>query len=91
MVPVDWKPQWEIFVESAGIWGESDFIKNGFVDHINTTRDTTDYLWHTIRLVSLKKKNAGMPSLLKFCSSLKMILHTLEKFWLDLRCVWVMF
>ncbi|KAJ4838181.1 hypothetical protein Tsubulata_032522 [Turnera subulata] len=38
---------WEVFVEKAGIWGEADFVKKGFVDHINTTQDTTDYLWYT--------------------------------------------
>jgi hypothetical protein len=38
----------------AGLWGEADFIKNGFVDHINTTKDTTDYLWYTTRFVLLK-------------------------------------
>lgn len=47
--------QWEIFVEKAGIWGEADFTRNGFVDHINTTKDTTDYLWYTTRLVSRMK------------------------------------
>lgn len=47
----DLKPlSWEIFVEKAGIWGEADFTRNGFVDHINTTKDTTDYLWHTTGL-----------------------------------------
>ena len=62
MVPEDLKPsvespdkdlkglQWETFVENAGIWGQADFVKNGFVDHINTTKDTTDYLWYTTRL-----------------------------------------
>ena len=44
--------QWEVFVERAGIWGEANFVKKGFVDHINTTKDTTDYLWYTTRLVS---------------------------------------
>lgn len=39
--------KWEVFVEKPGIWGEADFTKNGFVDHINTTKDTTDYLWYT--------------------------------------------
>ncbi|XP_059656325.1 beta-galactosidase 10 [Cornus florida] len=39
--------KWEVFVEKAGIWGEADFVRNGFVDHINTTKDTTDYLWYT--------------------------------------------
>ncbi|KAM4114156.1 hypothetical protein ACJW30_04G048800 [Castanea mollissima] len=59
MVPEDLQPpaaspttgvealKWEVFVEKPGIWGEADFIKNGFVDHINTTKDTTDYLWYT--------------------------------------------
>ncbi|OMO52031.1 hypothetical protein CCACVL1_29402 [Corchorus capsularis] len=39
--------KWDIFVENAGIWGVADFTNNGFVDHINTTKDTTDYLWYT--------------------------------------------
>ncbi|KAK4567103.1 hypothetical protein RGQ29_003086 [Quercus rubra] len=59
MVPEDLQPpaasptkgvttlKWEVFVEKPGIWGEADFIKNVFVDHINTTKDTTDYLWYT--------------------------------------------
>lgn len=43
--------KWEVFKEKAGIWGEADFVKNELVDHINTTKDTTDYLWYTTRLV----------------------------------------
>lgn len=39
--------QWETFLEEAGVWREADFVKNGFVDHINTTKDSTDYLWYT--------------------------------------------
>ncbi|XP_076927574.1 beta-galactosidase 3-like [Bidens hawaiensis] len=50
MLPEQLKNNWEIFVEKAGIWGKADFTRNGFVDHINTTKDTTDYLWHTTRL-----------------------------------------
>ncbi|XP_016496424.2 beta-galactosidase 10 isoform X1 [Nicotiana tabacum] len=42
--------QWEVFKETAGVWGVADFTKNGFVDHINTTKDTTDYLWYTISI-----------------------------------------
>lgn len=65
MVPVNLQPsvastdktlKWEIFKEKAGIWGGADFVKNSFVDHINTTKDTTDYLWYTTRLVLLWKK-----------------------------------
>ncbi|CAH9056652.1 unnamed protein product [Cuscuta epithymum] len=42
--------QWEVFVETAGIWGDADFTKKELVDHINTTKDTTDYLWYTTSL-----------------------------------------
>ncbi|XP_016168964.1 beta-galactosidase 10 [Arachis ipaensis] len=41
--------KWDVLKENAGIWGEADFVKTGFVDLINTTKDTTDYLWHTTR------------------------------------------
>ncbi|KAH1255332.1 Beta-galactosidase 3 [Glycine max] len=39
--------KWDIVKEKPGIWGKADFVKSGFVDLINTTKDTTDYLWHT--------------------------------------------
>ncbi|XP_045822124.1 beta-galactosidase 10-like [Trifolium pratense] len=39
--------KWDVWKENPGIWGKPDFVINGFVDHINTTKDTTDYLWHT--------------------------------------------
>lgn len=38
---------WEVYQEKAMIWGQANFTSNGFVDHINTTKDTTDYLWYT--------------------------------------------
>ncbi|KAH7685340.1 Beta-galactosidase protein [Dioscorea alata] len=42
--------QWDIFMEKAGIWEEPDFVKEALVDHINTTKDSTDYLWYTTSL-----------------------------------------
>ncbi|KAI3984015.1 hypothetical protein MKX01_035142 [Papaver californicum] len=39
--------QWNVFTEKAGVWGEADFTKHGLVDHMNATKDTTDYLWYT--------------------------------------------
>ncbi|KAF8716504.1 hypothetical protein HU200_026289 [Digitaria exilis] len=39
--------RWSIFKERPGIGGKKYFIQNGFVDHINTTKDSTDYLWYT--------------------------------------------
>lgn len=43
------KLPWQVYTEKAGVWGAPDFIKNELVDHINTTKDTTDYLWYTTR------------------------------------------
>ncbi|KAK6287237.1 hypothetical protein POUND7_013416, partial [Theobroma cacao] len=43
--------KWDIFVENAGICGAADFTKNGFVDHINTTKDTSDYVWYTTSII----------------------------------------
>lgn len=55
MLPEDLKSasglKWQVFSEKPGIWGEADFVKNELVDHINTTKDTTDYLWYTTRSV----------------------------------------
>ncbi|XP_051136583.1 beta-galactosidase 10 [Andrographis paniculata] len=42
--------QWDIFKEKVGIWDAADFTKIGLVDHINTTKDSTDYLWYTTSL-----------------------------------------
>ncbi|KAL2347182.1 hypothetical protein Fmac_001182 [Flemingia macrophylla] len=41
--------KWGIVKEKPGISGKPDFVKNGFVDLINATKDTTDYLWHRSR------------------------------------------
>ncbi|XP_071722520.1 beta-galactosidase 10 [Rutidosis leptorrhynchoides] len=41
------QPKWEVFVENAGTWGEADLIKNSLDDHINITKDASDYLWYT--------------------------------------------
>uniref|UniRef100_A0A803KNC8 Beta-galactosidase n=1 Tax=Chenopodium quinoa TaxID=63459 RepID=A0A803KNC8_CHEQI len=42
--------QWKVFVEKPGIWATPEFNMTGFVDHINTTKDSTDYLWITTSL-----------------------------------------
>ncbi|KAL8131631.1 hypothetical protein AgCh_007540 [Apium graveolens] len=59
MVTLDLKPsglspkndlKWEVFTEKTGIWDDADDVQQGFVDHIDTTKDATDYLWYTTRL-----------------------------------------
>ncbi|CAI0468984.1 unnamed protein product [Linum tenue] len=58
MVPEDLKPSvqsskdsktlnWEVFVEKAGIWAEADLVKSSLEDHVNVTKDASDYLWYT--------------------------------------------
>ncbi|XP_077249768.1 beta-galactosidase 3-like [Tasmannia lanceolata] len=42
--------QWDVYVEKAGVWQGADFVMDSLVDHINTTKDSTDYLWYTISL-----------------------------------------
>lgn len=64
MVPENLQPsdkslktlQWDAFVEKIGIWGDVDFKKSGFVDQIDIAKDSTDYLWHTIRFAFLLTK-----------------------------------
>ncbi|CAN4085370.1 unnamed protein product [Withania somnifera] len=63
MAPLDLHPTWEVFKEKAGVWGVADFTKSGFVDHINTTKDTTDYLWYRTRLEEFLR-NSGTAMLL---------------------------
>ncbi|GMN33171.1 hypothetical protein TIFTF001_004011 [Ficus carica] len=69
MVAEDLKAlKWEVFVEKAGIWERPDFVKKGFVDHINITKDTTDYLWYTTSIYVDENegflKNGSQPILL---------------------------
>nr|KYP61873.1 Beta-galactosidase 3 [Cajanus cajan] len=60
--------KWGIVKEKPGTWGKADFVKNGFVDLINTTKDTTDYLWHTTSIFVGENeeflKNGSKPVLL---------------------------
>ncbi|KAL8171772.1 hypothetical protein V2J09_023576 [Rumex salicifolius] len=39
--------KWQVFAEKPGLWAQAEFTKTSLVDHINTTKDTTDYLWYT--------------------------------------------
>ncbi|GLJ24400.1 hypothetical protein SUGI_0466010 [Cryptomeria japonica] len=41
---------WETFKEKVGVWGNDVFTTNTLIDQINTTKDTTDYLWYTTSL-----------------------------------------
>lgn len=39
---------WETFQENFGDLGNAQFQRQGLLEHISTTKDTTDYLWYKI-------------------------------------------
>ncbi|XP_047957097.1 beta-galactosidase 8-like isoform X1 [Salvia hispanica] len=41
---------WSWYKEEAGVWGNSSFEASGLLEHINTTKDTSDFLWYTISI-----------------------------------------
>lgn len=40
---------WSWYKEKVGVWGNSSFEASGLLEQINTTKDTSDFLWYTIR------------------------------------------
>ncbi|KAJ4831396.1 hypothetical protein Tsubulata_020415 [Turnera subulata] len=38
---------WSWYNEEVGIWGNNSFTKPGLVEQINTTKDSSDFLWYT--------------------------------------------
>lgn len=41
---------WSWYKEEVGIWGNNSFTKPGLLEQINTTKDTSDFLWYSTRL-----------------------------------------
>lgn len=40
---------WMALKEPIGIWGENNFTFQGLLEHLNVTKDRSDYLWHKTR------------------------------------------
>lgn len=38
---------WSEYKEPIGLWGEGNFSAKGILEHLNVTKDSTDYLWYT--------------------------------------------
>ncbi|CAI0407269.1 unnamed protein product [Linum tenue] len=38
---------WSWYQEYVGIWGTNSFTKSGLLEQINTTKDTSDFLWYS--------------------------------------------
>ena len=40
---------WSWYVEKVGVWSNESFTETSLVEQINTTKDTSDFLWYTTR------------------------------------------
>ncbi|GAB2295688.1 Beta-galactosidase 9 [Dionaea muscipula] len=41
---------WTTMQEPVSIWSENNFTCNGILEHLNVTKDSTDYLWYFTRV-----------------------------------------
>lgn len=47
---------WMSTKEPIGVWGDNNFTANGILEHLNVTKDLTDYLWYMTRYTELIQK-----------------------------------
>ena len=40
---------WTTIKEPIGVWSPSNFTVEGILEHLNVTKDLSDYLWHFTR------------------------------------------
>lgn len=41
--------RWSWYKEKVGVWGNNAFTSSKLLEQINTTKDTSDFLWYTTR------------------------------------------
>ncbi|KAI3765116.1 hypothetical protein L2E82_15142 [Cichorium intybus] len=49
---------WSWYVEKVGVWSNDSFSATTLLEQINTTKDTSDFLWYTTRIEVDEKKDA---------------------------------
>lgn len=42
---------WVSFKEPIGVWDGNSFTAEGILEHLNVTKDISDYLWYVTRYV----------------------------------------
>lgn len=70
---------WETHEEPIGSWGNNSFTATDFLDQINTTKDTTDYLWYSTS-VELDGDEGSVKSGSTFSLSLHSLGHAVHVF-----------
>ncbi|KAK9287776.1 hypothetical protein L1049_016216 [Liquidambar formosana] len=59
---------WMTVKEPIGVWGENNFTVQGILEHLNVTKDSSDYLWYITRVyvsdddISFWKENEVIPA-----------------------------
>ncbi|XP_028947706.2 beta-galactosidase 9 isoform X2 [Malus domestica] len=59
---------WMTVNEPVGVWSENNFTVQGILEHLNVTKDQSDYLWHITRIfvseddISFWEKNNISPA-----------------------------
>ncbi|XP_010522389.1 PREDICTED: beta-galactosidase 9 [Tarenaya hassleriana] len=59
---------WMALKEPIGIWNENNFTFQGLLEHLNVTKDSSDYLWHKTRIlvseedISFWEENGANPA-----------------------------
>lgn len=70
---------WMTVKEPIGVWSENNFTVQGILEHLNVTKDTSDYLWRMTRIqisdedIAFWEANDGTPSLI--IESMRDVVH----------------
>ncbi|PHT85307.1 Beta-galactosidase 9 [Capsicum annuum] len=60
---------WMTLKEPLGVWGDNNFTSKGILEHLNVTKDQSDYLWYLTRIyisdddISFWKENDVSPTI----------------------------
>ena len=57
--------------EPTGIWSENNFTVPGILEHLNVTKDHSDYLWHLTRYISIIEDSSNWMRLIFIPEKLK--------------------
>ncbi|KAL8229591.1 hypothetical protein R6Q57_014491 [Mikania cordata] len=49
---------WSWYLEKVGVWSNDSFTEFGLLEQINTTKDTSDFLWYSTSIEVDEKKDA---------------------------------
>lgn len=57
---LDTTESWMTVEEPIGIWSENNLTVQGILEHLNVTKDHSDYLWHRTRYIFIIEDSSKM-------------------------------